>query len=694
MRFKLGILISVLLITTGLSELYGNQNILTPQLQQKLQESTRDELIPVNIIMKEQYDPQYLLQQSMFLPISERRNYVIQELQSFSDMHQQELLYDLQNLSYNNVVQDIQSLWVSNVIACKATSEVLYDLMERDDIEFIDHDEIRNMLMFEKGNTYNPTSREITWNVTKVNADDVWNLGYTGSGVVVAVIDTGVNYNHVDLADHLWTDPAYPNHGWDFRYNDNNPMDDHGHGTHCSGTVAGDGTAGSQTGMAPDAQIMCLKVLDSDGGGSESNVWNAIQFAITNGADVVSMSLGWLHAWSPNRVTWRNTMNTLLAAGIPASVAAGNEGDQQYSYPIPDNVRTPGDCPPPWLHPDQTLIGGISSVICIGATNSGDGIAGFSGRGPCTWEYISGFNDYPYSPEIGLIRPDIVAPGVNIKSLAHYSNYGYENGWNGTSMATPCAAGVMALMLSKNPNILPAQIDQILEETAYVLSTSKSNTFGSGRVDALAAINQVPSPSPIMNFYPDSLDFGDVQIGDELTQQFYIENVGGDTLRGTINAPDGFTVTLHGSDEPGRNTLEYAVSCGSCTAYDLIFCPTSVQTYDDYVRINQIPFYMFYLDVCGEGCPEVGVDQNPHTKPFIEHFPNPVTSTLNMHYSLNNQQDGLPITIYNIRGEFITTIQGHDGIASMDVSSLNCGVYFYKINHQGISYSNKFIILK
>jgi len=694
MRFKLGILISVLLITSGFSALYANQDILTPQLQQKLQETTQDELIPVNIVMKEQYDPQSLLQQSTFFPLSERRGFVIQELQSFSDIHQQDLLYDLQNFSYNDIVQDIQPLWISNVISCKATSEVIYDLTQRDDIDLIDHDEIRNMLMFEKGNPNNPTSREITWNVTKVNADDVWNLGYTGNGIVVAVIDTGVNYNHVDLADHLWTDPAYPNHGWDFRYNDNNPMDDHGHGTHCSGTVAGDGTAGSQTGMAPDAQIMCLKVMDSDGSDPESGVWNAIQFAITNGADLVSMSLGWLHAWSPNRITWRNTMNTLLAAGMPASVAAGNEGDQQYMYPIPDNVRTPGDCPPPWLHPDQTLIGGISSVICIGATNSSDGIAGFSGRGPSTWGTISGFNDYPYPSGIGLIRPDIVAPGVNIKSLAYNSNYGYASGWSGTSMATPCAAGVMALMLSKNSNLIPAQIDQILEETAYELSASKSNTFGSGRVDALAAVTQVPFPSPIMNFYPDSLEFGSVQVGSSSTLQFYIENVGGDTLCGTVNAPEGYTVALHGSDEPGRNTLEYAVACGSCNTFDLTFYPTNVQTYDGFIRINQTPFFMFYLDVFGEGCPEVSSDPNPTLQTIIEHYPNPVASTLNIHYSLNHQQDALPITIYNIKGEYITTIQGHDGTATMDVSSLYDGVYFYKIDHQGMLYSSKFIILK
>jgi len=74
------------------------------------------------------------------------------------------------------------------------------------------------------------------------------------------VLDVGVNYNHVDLADNMWEHPDYPNHGYDFAYNDDDPMDNHGHGTHCAGTVAGDGTAGSQTGMAPDAKIMALKI--------------------------------------------------------------------------------------------------------------------------------------------------------------------------------------------------------------------------------------------------------------------------------------------------------------------------------------------------------------------------------------------------------------------------------------------------
>ncbi|MDA3813722.1 MAG: S8 family serine peptidase, partial [Candidatus Cloacimonetes bacterium] len=375
-------------------------------------------------------------------------------------------------------------------------------ISKRNDIALLDHDEERNILLAPTINK-EPSEylhemrdgREITWNVTKVNADDVWAQGYYGAEVIVAVLDTGVNYNHTDLNDHLWSHPDYPLHGYDFVNNDNNPMDDHGHGTHCAGTVAGDGTSGSQTGMAPEASIMCIKLLDSSGNGSESVCWTAIEFAVDNGADVLSMSFGWQHSWGTNRTGWRNAMDYVYAADVFASVAAGNEGTQQGQYPIPDNVRTPGDCPPPWLHPDQTLQEGLSSVVCIGATDINDNLAGFSSRGPVTWESVTGYNDYAYNPGMGLIRPDISAPGANIKSLAYNSNTGYESGWSGTSMATPCVAGIIALMLSKDFTLTPAQLDQIIEENVEVAQNPKNNNFGSGRIDALASVNAIPTPN-------------------------------------------------------------------------------------------------------------------------------------------------------------------------------------------------------
>ncbi|MDD4848049.1 MAG: S8 family serine peptidase, partial [Bacteroidales bacterium] len=268
------------------------------------------------------------------------------------------------------------------------------------------------------------------------------------------------------------------------------PMDDMGHGSHCAGTVAGDGTAGTQTGMAPDATIMAIKVLNSDCGGNGNAIFSGVEFAVEHGAHVFSMSLGFYGGGTQSeRITFRNTMINALEAGVVGSVAAGNEGSD-YAVPVPNNVRVPGNCPPPWLHPDQTITGGLTCVICVGSTDQNDQISYFSSKGPVTWQSISGFNDYAYNPGIGLIRPDICAPGSGIKSLNYQNNTGYVM-MDGTSMATPCAAGVMGLMLSKNIDLSPAQIDEILETTAIPLSTTKSNTFGSGRIDALAAVEEV-----------------------------------------------------------------------------------------------------------------------------------------------------------------------------------------------------------
>jgi len=497
-------LISAILIS---AENQIQETVISEQLSEKLSASVENDFIRINISLIERYNSDELMRDVQFLSKDEKREYVVSELQDFSSRTQENILAELENFQNYGYVKELIPLWITNVINCYATPSVIEELSKRSDIKSIDWDEMQNMLIGDskkeqKISSGNPRDREITWNVTKVNADDVWGLGYSGDGILVAVLDTGVRYTHNDLDDHVWdgSGAGYPYHGYDFVNGDNNPMDDHGHGTHCAGTVAGDGTSGSQTGMAPDATIMCLKVLDSGGSGTESGVWNAIEFCVTHDVDVMSMSIGWQHAWGVDRESWRDAMNNAVAAGVIASVAAGNEGDQQGSYPIPDNVRTPGDVPPPWLHPDQTLTGGTSAVVCVGATDSSDIIASFSSRGPLDWSSITGYLDYPYNPEMGLIRPDISAPGVSIKSLDYGSDTGYASGWSGTSMATPCVAGVMALMLEKNPTITPAQIDQYLEETVDIPQSPKNNTYGSGRVDALDAVNAVPlSGNPLCN---------------------------------------------------------------------------------------------------------------------------------------------------------------------------------------------------
>lgn len=136
------------------------------------------------------------------------------------------------------------------------------------------------------------------------------------------------------------------------------------------------------------------------------------------------------------------------------AVCNGNEGLSllMLTYPIPDNVRVPASCPPPYLDPDQLANPGeLSCVIAVGAVDYNDVAADFSSQGPVTWQDTE-FGDYAYNPGIGLIRPDVCAPGVNIKSLDYLTTDGYTNA-SGTSQATPCVAGIIALMLQKNPNL-------------------------------------------------------------------------------------------------------------------------------------------------------------------------------------------------------------------------------------------------
>jgi hypothetical protein len=510
MRKLSTLLLIAVFLMSGFSQSATGSETITNHLKQTIENASTDDLIRINITLSEQFDSQALIREVELMRVADRREYVISVLKQFTSFSQEGVLAELNNLQRAKTVEKVTTYWIANVINCYATPSAIETLSKRSDIASIDYDEYRVLLDAGEWENRKPEQgnlnggREITWNVLKINADDVWALGFDGEGIVVSVIDTGVNYDHLDLEDHVWESEEYPNHGYDFVNNDNDPMDDHGHGTHCSGTVAGDGTAGSQTGVAPEATIMCCKVLDAGGGGNESGVWSAIEFSVENGAHVMSLSLGWQHSWGPNRTVWRQAFDASMAAGVLASVAAGNEGQDQGTYPIPDNVRTPGDLPPAWLHPDQTLIGGISGIICIGSTTSSDNLSGFSSRGPCEWENINPYNDYAYTPGMGLIRPDVCAPGSDIKSLAHYSNTGYESGWSGTSMATPANAGMIALMLQKNNTLTPSEICQTIEETTVVLTPGKNNNTGSGRINALAAIEATSLPGP--SYYSHSIN--------------------------------------------------------------------------------------------------------------------------------------------------------------------------------------------
>ena len=515
---------------------FAQNSVIEPELQEFINQSS-DEMISVNIIFKAQIDENELNDRaSNFENKKARREFVINELKYFSEKSQQEVLSIMQSEQRNGKVTNIVSHWLSNSITCTTTKDVIYLLSERDDILIIGHNADKEAILSGQqsavsGQQSVKAETEIEEHVSQVNAPQVWNQGYTGEGVLVAILDTGVNYEHPDLADHLWDGGAqYPNHGYNSYDGSNNTMDNRGHGTHCAGIICGDGTGNKQTGIAPDATLMCVKALNDTGNTNASAICAGMEFAVEHGAEVLSMSLGIANSSVADREMLRQTCVNTLQAGVVASVAAGNEGDSQNSNPIPNNVRVPASCPAPWIHPDQQENAGeLSCVVSVGAVNKNDNVATVSSRGPVTWQETS-FGDYPYNPGIGLIRPDVCAPGVDVVSL-NYSDNGYTKK-TGTSQAAPNVAGIICLMLSKKPEMTPAEISMVLETSAFKLENNKNNNSGSGRVDALAAINAIDMGALVFNemtFIDDNAN-GKMNPGEEINFNMVFENISSETI--------------------------------------------------------------------------------------------------------------------------------------------------------------------
>lgn len=361
------------------------------------------------------------------------------------------------------------------------------------------------LIMFADAAEPNAPPPQPTWSVKRVGAPLLWQLGIKGDDVLVAVIDTGVNYRHPDLKNRMWDGgTAYPNHGYNFATNNNDPDDRGakgiGHGTACAGIVSGDGSSGVQTGVAPGSRVMALRVGDD-----EHSFWRAFQFAIDNRAQVISMSMTWKADRNPDYPGWRRICEAVLAAGILHANSTGNEGIDSKSGPltVPFNIGAPGNCPPPRLHPLQTPPVGadphLSSVISCGSTDASDRLLPDSGRSPCTWESAP-YTDYPFAKgtQPGLIKPDVCAPGSLTDSCnwQFYGNTEIYTPFNGTSSATAHVGGCMALLAqacirSGNP-IIPARVQEALEHSAVRIQdqvNDKEINYGAGRVDVFAAFN-------------------------------------------------------------------------------------------------------------------------------------------------------------------------------------------------------------
>ncbi len=296
----------------------------------------------------------------------------------------------------------------------------------------------------------------------------------TGEGVKIAIIDTGVDYTHPDLGE-CFGEGCKVIGGYDLVNNDNDPKDDHGHGTHVAATAAGNGVL---RGVAPDAQILAYKVLDSGGSGSFSSVIAGVERAVIDQADIISMSLG--GGGNPDDPL-SQAVDNAVNAGVVAVIAAGNSGPGEETIGSPGTAR---------------------KAITVGATDKQDYLAYFSSRGPVVWEDENGD-----IKTIALVKPDIVAPGVDICAAQSSNNWLPDRecldenhiAISGTSMATPHVAGVVALLKQKNPNWTPEEIKSALKGTAKDLGLSPIEQ-GAGRVDVAEAV-KLEEKMPIALIY-------------------------------------------------------------------------------------------------------------------------------------------------------------------------------------------------
>jgi subtilisin family serine protease len=391
-----------------------------------------------------------------------------------------------------------RSLWIANVMALTLTPDEIRRAAALRDVEFIypsiepipEPEQSGNIALLSAAAARPPfvaEGKRVAWNVERLGAPRVWQeLGERGEGALVAVIDNGANYLQHNLRGNIWRNAReIPNNGVDDDHN--GYVDDvYGydfanmradvrdtsskvqHGTWTSGIIAGDGTDGVITGVAPRTTLM---ELVSGFGPTATGL--AFQYALEQGADVVSMSFS-----VPNlgnlRGLWRMMCEHAVAGG---AVLVGGAGNFQQSAKLPYQIQSPKDIP---------------SVIAVGGVDTALAVMPYSSLGPVEWGTVALYRDFPLPA--GLTKPDIVAfPGPNYPVLAVVDS-GYIDPnprIQGNSFSGPQAAGVAALMLSAAPSLPSWRVKALLERTARDLDTpGRDNRTGAGLIDAYRAVSE------------------------------------------------------------------------------------------------------------------------------------------------------------------------------------------------------------
>ncbi len=459
----------------------GNDKI-SDTLQKELNDN---QFVEIFVLLKNQHP----LKKSNSKNRITRLKDTIKQLKTNAQISQQHIEKEL-----SLTTKDYQFFWANNSLWAAMPSEKVSTFVKSKHVKkAFSNAPLRLKIVKEKFPNQTNSRKTTGWNLNIINVPQVWSQGFKGENVIIAGQDTGYQWDHIALKNKYagWNGTTVDhNYHWHDAISSpnipcldplNNPIscDDHGHGTHTMGTMVGDDELGNQIGVAPEAKWIGCRNMNQ-GNGTPTTYTACFQFFleptdlndqnpdVTKAPHIINNSWGCPTSegcLQPDAL--ESIVNNVVNAGILVVAAAGNSG------PSCGSVNTP--------------IAIYDKTLTIGSTTSSDNISSFSSRGAVT---IDGSN---------RIKPDMSAPGSSIRSAQLNGNY---NTLSGTSMASPHVAGVAALLISANPALAgnPELLTQILLGTSVVKtstqncngvlgSQSPNNTFGWGRLDALAAVN-------------------------------------------------------------------------------------------------------------------------------------------------------------------------------------------------------------
>ncbi|MGE6625165.1 S8 family serine peptidase [Bacillus pumilus] len=458
---------------------------ISPRLMKQFEQ---DDQVTFLIKMKEQTNTQKVAKEAVSKAEKQKltaaktqytkRSAVVSELRATSEETQEALLTYLQKEQKKKQVKEIHSYYIVNGLAVTGTKEVMQKVAAFPEVDQVLPNETRQIHrpvdLKTKQKKQMKAVDGVEWNISQVHAPEAWALGYDGTGTVVASIDTGVEWDHPALKEkYRGFDPAHPNkpthefNWYDATTGSEAPYDDLEHGTHVTGTMVGSEPDGkNQIGVAPGAKWIAVKAFSEDGG-TDADLLDAGEWILApkdeagnphpeQAPDVVNNSWG----GGPGLDDWyKDVVNAWRAADIFPEFSAGNT--DLFNPGGEGSIANPAN---------------YQEVFATGATDQDNKLGSFSLQGPS-----------PY----GVMKPDIAAPGVNIRSSI--PGKGYEGGWNGTSMAGPHVSAVVALLRQVQSDLSVEEIEHILINTAKPLTDqqfpeSPNNGYGAGLVDAREAI--------------------------------------------------------------------------------------------------------------------------------------------------------------------------------------------------------------